>query len=45
MLCLMNTRKGSKTNIKAERETNHERLLNTENKMRVAGGVLGEGMG
>ena len=25
--------------------TNHKRLLNTENKLRVAGGVLGGGKG
>ena len=31
--------------IKTGRETNHKRLLNTENKLRVAGGVLGGGMG
>ena len=31
--------------IKTEREANHRRLLNTENKLRVAGGVLGGGMG
>ena len=27
------------------KEANHKRLLNTENKLRVAGGVLGRGMG
>ena len=32
--------RGSKINIKTERETNHKRLLNTENNMRAAGGVL-----
>ena len=31
--------------IKTEKEANHERLLNTENKLRAAGGVVGEGMG
>ena len=35
--------KGSKNKIKTETETNPKRLLNTEN--RVAGGVLGGGMG
>ena len=33
----MNIRKGNKNNIKTVRETNHNRLLNTENKLRVAG--------
>ena len=37
--------KGSKNKIKTEREANHKRLLNTEKKLRVAGGVLGGGMG
>ena len=32
-------REGNK--IKTEREANHKRLLNTENKLRVARGVLG----
>ena len=27
-----------------QREANHKRLLNTENKLRVAGGVLDMGM-
>ena len=31
--------------MKTERKTNHKRLLNIENKLRVAGGVLGGGMG
>ena len=31
--------------IKTEREANHKRLLNTENKLRVVGGALGGGMG
>ena len=35
----------AKNNIKTERETNSQRLLNTENKLKVAGGVLGRGMG
>ena len=29
--------KGRKNKIKTEREANHKRLLNTENKLRVAG--------
>ena len=37
--------KGSKNNIKTERETNHKRLLNTENKLRIADQVQGAGMG
>ena len=39
----MNVRKGSKNNIKTGRGTKHNRLLNTENKLRVAGGVVGGG--
>ena len=36
--------KGSKNNIKTGRGTKHRRLLNIENKQRVAGGVVeGEG--
>ena len=35
--------KGRKNKIKTGRGTNHKRLLNTENKLRVAGGVLGRG--
>ena len=30
-------------NIKTQRETDHKRLLNTENKLRINGGVLGAG--
>ena len=30
--------------FQSEREANHKRLLNTENKLRIAGGVLGMGM-
>ena len=41
----MNIGKGSKNNIKTEREINHKRLLNTENTLNVAGRVLGQGMG
>ena len=37
--------KGRKNKIKTERETNYKRLLNTENKLRVAGGLLGGGKG
>ena len=29
--------------VKTEREANHKRVLNTGNKLRVAGGVLGGG--
>ena len=35
----MNIREGKKNNIKTERETNHKRLLNTENKLKVVGGA------
>ena len=31
--------------IKTRRGTKHKRLLNTENKLRVAGGDVGGGMG
>ena len=41
----MNIREGKKNNTETERETNHKRLLNTENKMRVACRVLGRGKG
>ena len=41
----MNIGNGSKDNIKTEREATHKKLLSTENKLRVAGGVLGQGMG
>ena len=41
----MKIREGRQNNIKTERETNHMRLLNTENKLRVARGVSGEGIG
>ena len=37
----MNTVEGRKNKIKTERETNHKGLLNTENKLRGAGKVLG----
>ena len=30
-------KEGKLNNIKTEREANHKRLLNTENKLRVAG--------
>ena len=33
-------RKGIGNKIKTERETNHKKLLNTENKLRVAGGEV-----
>ena len=41
----MNIGKGSKNNIKTGRGTKQKRLLNTEKKLRVAGGVVGGGMG
>ena len=37
--------KGRKNKIKTERETNHKRFSNTENKLRVPGGEVGGGMG
>ena len=37
--------KGRKKNIKIWRRTKHERFLNTENKLRVVGEFVGEGMG
>ena len=36
---------GRKHNTRIGRETNHKRCLNTGNKLRVVGGVLGGGMG
>ena len=36
--------KGRKTKIKTTREANHKRLLNTENKVRVAEGEVGDGL-
>ena len=36
---------GSKNNIKTGRGTEHKRLLNTENKQRVTGGIVGGTMG
>ena len=41
----MNKGKGRKNKIKTEREANHKRLLNTENKLRVPGGEVGGGIG
>ena len=41
----MNIRKQKQNKVKTERETNHKRLFNTENKLRVARGVLGGSMG
>ena len=41
----MNIGKGNKNNIKTGRETKQKRLINMENKLRVAGGVVGGGMG
>ena len=40
-----NIRKGNKNNIKTGRGTKQKRLINMENKLRVAGGVVGGGMG
>ena len=40
-----NEGKGRKNKIKTEREVNHERFLNTENKLRVAGGEVRGKMG
>ena len=37
--------KGRRSKTKTEKEANHKRLLNKENKLRVAGGELGGGMG
>ena len=37
--------KGRKTNIKTARGTKQKRLINMENKLRVAGGVVREGDG
>ena len=37
--------KGSKNNIKTGRGTKHKRLLNVENKQKVAGGAVGGAMG
>ena len=34
--------KGREGKVKTERETKHKRLLNTENKLRVTGGQVGE---
>ena len=34
-----------KNKTKSERKTNHKRLLTIGNKLRVAGGKKGEGMG
>ena len=34
-----------KNKITTQREANHYRLLSTENKLRVAGGEVGGGMG
>ena len=41
-----NEQKGREVKIiKTGRGTKHKRLLNIESKLRVAGGVVGEGMG
>ena len=37
--------KGSTNNTKTRRGTKHKRLSNMENKLRVAGRVVGGGMG
>ena len=36
---------GRRNNIKTEWEANNKKLLNTENKLRVAGGIAGGGIG
>ena len=41
----MNKREGKQNNIKIGSGTKYKRLLNMENKQRVTGGVVGEGMG
>ena len=38
----MNIGKERKNKTQTEREANHKRLLNTEHKLRVAGGKVGE---
>ena len=35
----------TKNNIKTEKGTKQKRLINMENELRVAGGVVGGGMG
>ena len=37
----MDTGKGRKNKITTERDTNHKRCVNTENKLRAAGGEVG----
>ena len=39
----MDTGEGRKNKIMTERETNHKRRVNTENKLRAAGGEVGGG--
>ena len=41
----MNMGKGRKNKIKTRRKANTKGLLNTENKLRVAGGEVGVGNG
>ena len=41
----MNIGKGNKNNIKTGRGTKQKRFINMENKLRVTGGGVGEGMG
>ena len=41
----MNIGEGRKNKIKTQREANHKRFLNTENKLRVSGRVVGGGNG
>ena len=38
-------RKGRKNKIKTEREAKHKLFLNTEKRLRVAGGKVGGGLG
>ena len=38
-------RRGREGKVRTEKKANYKRLLNTENKLRVAGGAVGRGMG
>ena len=40
----MNIREGKQKSYKNREEDKHRRLINMENKLRVAGGVVGGGM-
>ena len=41
---IQNIKEGKQNHIKTGRETNHKRLLNTENKLKVVVRVLGGGL-